>query len=89
MKSPTRAPSLLDLAAPHMSEGAEWIIRDDEIELGRCIGSGSFGDVYRAQWKHTDVAVKRLNNVTEAIVAVSRCTELDTAGTAACLHLPR
>ncbi len=30
-----------------------------EIELGPRIGIGSFGEVYRGAWRHTDVAVKR------------------------------
>ena len=38
----------------------EWEIEADEIELGPRIGIGSYGEVYRGVWRHTDVAVKRL-----------------------------
>ena len=38
----------------------EWEIPADEIELGPRIGIGSYGEVYRGVWRHTDVAVKRL-----------------------------
>ena len=38
---------------------AEWEIEADELELGPRIGIGSFGEVFRGTWRHTDVAVKR------------------------------
>ena len=38
---------------------AEWEIDADEITLGPRIGIGSFGEVFRGTWRHTDVAVKR------------------------------
>lgn len=34
-----------------------------EIIMGEKIGRGSFADVYRAKWRHTDVAVKKLVDV--------------------------
>jgi hypothetical protein len=37
----------------------EWEIDAAEIELGPRIGIGSFGEVFRGTWRHTDVAVKR------------------------------
>ena len=37
----------------------EWEMCADEIVLGPRIGIGSYGEVYRAQWRQTDVAVKR------------------------------
>jgi hypothetical protein len=40
-------------------EPDEWEIGPAEIMLGPRIGIGSFGEVYRATWRHTDVAVKR------------------------------
>ncbi len=39
--------------------GSEWEIDAAEIELGPRIGIGSFGEVFRGSWRHTDVAVKR------------------------------
>jgi len=38
----------------------EWEIGPEELLLGPRIGVGSFGEVYRGSWRHTDVAVKRL-----------------------------
>ena len=38
----------------------EWEIAAEEILMGPRIGIGSFGEVYRGSWRHTDVAVKRL-----------------------------
>lgn len=40
-------------------EPDEWEIEADELELGPRIGIGSFGEVYRSTWRHTDVAVKK------------------------------
>lgn len=41
------------------AQADEWEIDATEIELGPRIGIGSFGEVYRGSWRHTDVAVKR------------------------------
>ena len=71
VRSPPRAPSLFDLTAPSLvQDSAEWLIPWDEIELGRCIGAGSYGEVFRAQWKHTDVAVKRISHINESLTGV-------------------
>ncbi len=40
-------------------DAAEWEIDASEIELGPRIGIGSYGEVFRGSWRHTDVAVKR------------------------------
>lgn len=40
-------------------EPDEWEIDAEELELGPRIGIGSFGEVYRGTWRHTDVAVKK------------------------------
>lgn len=40
-------------------DAAEWEIEASEIELGPRIGIGSYGEVFRGSWRHTDVAVKR------------------------------
>eukprot|EP00887_Chlorella_sp_A99_P000196 scaffold13.g196.t1 len=37
----------------------EWEMCADDIVLGPRIGIGSYGEVYRAQWRQTEVAVKR------------------------------
>jgi serine/threonine protein kinase len=36
----------------------EWHVDWSEIELGEAIGMGGYGEVYRAKWRGTDVAVK-------------------------------
>jgi serine/threonine protein kinase len=38
---------------------ARWIINFKQLELGKQIGVGSYGVVYRAKWKGVDVAVKK------------------------------
>nr|UDO47407.1 ser/thr kinase [Pandoravirus massiliensis] len=40
-----------------------WEIAYDELELGEVVGSGGFGEVRRAMWKGTDVAVKVMTGV--------------------------
>lgn len=44
--------------ASHDSDEDGWEIDKEEIVLGPRIGIGSFGEVYRAQWRETEVAVK-------------------------------
>nr|UMO80026.1 Serine/threonine protein kinase [Pandoravirus aubagnensis] len=41
----------------------DWEISYDELELGEVVGSGGFGEVRRAMWKGTDVAVKVMSGV--------------------------
>lgn len=36
----------------------DWEIRYDELEMGEHLGTGGFGQVHRAAWKGTEVAVK-------------------------------
>jgi serine/threonine protein kinase len=36
----------------------EWYVDWSEIELGESIGMGGYGEVYRAKWRGTEVAVK-------------------------------
>ncbi|KAL5728800.1 mitogen-activated protein kinase kinase kinase [Ranunculus cassubicifolius] len=40
-------------------EVAEWEIPWDDIQIGERIGLGSYGEVYRADWNGTEVAVKK------------------------------
>ena len=40
-------------------EPDEWEIPAEELELGPRIGIGSFGEVHRGTWRHTDVAIKK------------------------------
>ena len=55
-------------------EEAEWVIKYSELKIGRSIGHGSYGEVYRAQWRQTDVAVKKMTNVTEEHLKVCHKT---------------
>ena len=56
-------------------QGDEWEIAYEDIELGRRVGIGSFGEVYRGSWQMTDVAVKRLldQEMSECRMAVRPC----------------
>lgn len=36
------------------------IIRNDDLEELRELGSGTFGTVYHGKWRGTDVAIKRI-----------------------------
>jgi ABC-type phosphate transport system substrate-binding protein len=38
----------------------DWQISPDMLELGESLGSGSYGEVYKAMWKGTEVAVKMI-----------------------------
>ncbi|KAK9815543.1 hypothetical protein WJX72_005453 [[Myrmecia] bisecta] len=49
------------VSAPAVGDSLDaWEIDFNDIVLGPRIGVGSYGEVYRGIWKHTDVAVKRL-----------------------------
>jgi serine/threonine protein kinase len=39
-------------------ERDDWEIEYDELEVGDVLGTGGFGEVHRALWKGTEVAVK-------------------------------
>lgn len=40
---------------------SDWEISYDELEMGESLGSGGYGEVRRAVWKGTDVAVKSMS----------------------------
>lgn len=42
------------------SDGNDVEVDFSEVELGPRIGIGCFGEVFKARWRHTTVAVKRL-----------------------------
>ncbi|KAA8521282.1 hypothetical protein F0562_011972 [Nyssa sinensis] len=44
---------------PMLAEVAEWEIPWEGLQIAERIGIGSFGDVYRAEWNGTEVAVKK------------------------------
>ncbi|KAG6591461.1 Serine/threonine-protein kinase EDR1, partial [Cucurbita argyrosperma subsp. sororia] len=44
---------------PILGEVAEWEIPWEDLHIGERIGIGSYGEVYRADWNGTEVAVKK------------------------------
>ncbi|KAG7943359.1 hypothetical protein I3843_15G034200 [Carya illinoinensis] len=44
---------------PVLGEVAEWEIPWEDLRIGERIGIGSYGEVYRADWNGTEVAVKK------------------------------
>ena len=38
----------------------DWEISTDELEMGDPLGAGGYGEVYRARWRGTEVAVKMI-----------------------------
>ncbi|XP_020693569.1 probable serine/threonine-protein kinase SIS8 isoform X1 [Dendrobium catenatum] len=44
---------------PLLDGVAEWEIPWEDLQIGERIGLGSYGEVYRADWNGTDVAVKK------------------------------
>lgn len=40
--------------------GASWAVDVSEIDFGRRLGAGAYGEVYEAKWRRSRVAVKRL-----------------------------
>ena len=45
------------------------IIDPNELEMRECVGRGSFGDVYRAYWRHAEVAVKKIPTLNDDLYA--------------------
>lgn len=39
----------------------EWEIDTSEVEMGEVLGTGGYGQVYRARWRGTEVAVKMIS----------------------------
>jgi predicted Ser/Thr protein kinase len=44
-----------------MKELHQWEINYEEIELGKELGKGAFGIVYKATWRNSDCVVKQMN----------------------------
>ncbi|KAJ4908511.1 Protein kinase superfamily protein [Raphanus sativus] len=42
-----------------LGEAAKWEIMWEDLQIGERIGIGSYGEVYRAEWNGTEVAVKK------------------------------
>lgn len=43
------------------------ILDATELTMRERIGRGSFGDVYRAYWRHTEVAVKKIPDLNDSL----------------------
>jgi len=41
----------------------DWLIDESELEYGKVLGSGSFGVVYKGNWRNAAVAIKECTNV--------------------------
>ena len=61
---PPVAPAQSSHAAAGAAAAYEWAIPLAELHLGAAIGRGAFGEVVRAVYAGTDVAVKRMSSVT-------------------------
>lgn len=64
----------IDIAMPPV-EPDEWEIPAEELELGPRIGIGSFGEVHRGTWRHTDVAIKKFLEQDFSPQLMQVCTE--------------
>ena len=60
-KRPTAGEALADPVFQVVLEGQDQIA-ESELTIGGVIGDGAMGIVYRAKWRETDVAVKRLKH---------------------------
>ncbi|KAL1834579.1 hypothetical protein ACET3Z_004230 [Daucus carota] len=49
-------------SSPVLGEVAEWEIPWEDLQVFERIGIGSYGEVFRAEWNSTEVAVKRFMN---------------------------
>lgn len=49
-------------STPVLGEVAEWEIPWEDLQVFERIGIGSYGEVFRAEWNSTEVAVKRFMN---------------------------
>ncbi|CAN4076781.1 unnamed protein product [Withania somnifera] len=60
---------------PMLRGVAEWEIPWEDLHVGERIGIGSYGEVYRAEWNGTEVAVKKFMNqdITSDALAQFKC----------------
>ncbi|XP_057523598.1 serine/threonine-protein kinase EDR1 [Amaranthus tricolor] len=60
---------------PVLGEFAEWEIPWEDLQIGERIGIGSYGEVYRADWNGTEVAVKKflVQDLTGDVLVQFKC----------------
>lgn len=58
-ESQSLSPNSGERICPVLGEFAEWEIPWEDLHIGERIGIGSYGEVYRADWNGTEVAVKK------------------------------
>jgi hypothetical protein len=75
--------SLLHFGELSSKDEKEWDIRRSKLRIGRCLGDGYFGSVFKAEvvgkikgWAETDVAVKMVNNRRSVDGAISLSDEI-------------
>ncbi|KAL2927982.1 Serine/threonine-protein kinase EDR1 [Bienertia sinuspersici] len=58
-----------------LGEFAEWEIRWEDLQIGERIGIGSYGEVHRADWNGTEVAVKKflVQDLTSDVLVQFKC----------------
>ena len=61
-RSKTEVPIDMVELLPSGNAAAEWWVRWDQILLKHRLGKGTFGTVYFAVWRGTDVALKMLHD---------------------------
>uniref|UniRef100_A0A6B2L7C1 Protein kinase domain-containing protein n=1 Tax=Arcella intermedia TaxID=1963864 RepID=A0A6B2L7C1_9EUKA len=57
-----------ELVEEYIPIGREYVIDSEELKFEEIIGRGSFGNVYRGQWRHTEVAIKRIHNTSQSFI---------------------
>ncbi|XP_074286924.1 putative serine/threonine-protein kinase SIS8 isoform X2 [Silene latifolia] len=69
------SPVSSDRAGPMLGEFAEWEIPWEDLQIGERIGIGSYGEVYRADWNGTEVAVKKflVQDLTSDVLFQIKC----------------
>lgn len=80
-------PAVHDLFTAIVEKGRTqgWLINPNEVTIGDCIGGGTFGTTYAAEWRGAKLAVKSTGAPTSAADAINFLREIDAF---ACLKHP-
>ena len=63
-----------------MGEAERWLVKHTELEVGEHIGSGSFSDIYKCQWRGLTIAVKR-HKIGDKVAMTDLIREVDVLHT--------